>query len=67
MQLSGFGFRLDIRDHNFLIFGYGLGMEFMEKFRIGSGLQNFHICTPRQVLIWPSEQFEVETLIYTFT
>jgi len=27
-------------------FGYGLDMDFMKKFRIGSGLQNFHICTP---------------------
>jgi len=38
----GFGFGLDIGVHNFIF----SDMESMKKFRIGSGLQNFHIRTP---------------------
>jgi len=34
------------RSPHILIFGYGLDMEFMKKFRIGSGWQNVHIRTP---------------------
>jgi len=42
--MSGFGFGLDIGVHR-------LNMESMKKFRIGSGLQNFHICTPLFVTV----------------
>jgi len=34
------------RNPQFSIFGYGLDIEFMEKFRIRSVLQNIHIRTP---------------------
>ena len=37
--LSSVGFGLDIGVHNFIV----SDMELMKKFRIGSGLQNFHI------------------------
>jgi len=39
--LSSFGFGLYIGVDNFIF----LDMESIKKFRIGSGLQNFHICT----------------------
>jgi len=47
VQLSEW-FRIWIgyRSPQFLTFGYGLDMDFMKKFRIGSGLQNFRVRTP---------------------
>jgi len=37
--------RIGYRSPKLLLFGYGLDMEFMKKFRIGSGLPTFHIRT----------------------
>jgi len=47
VQLSEqFRIWIGYRSPQFLTFGYGFDMDFMKKFRIGSGLQTFRIRTP---------------------
>jgi len=60
VQLSErFWIWIGYRSPQFLTLGYGLDMDFMKKFRIESGLQNFHIHTPLYLTTIDMAEWEV--------